>query len=114
MGENAICVNDVFDGMLEGKHMSYDEKQILFGEAIREAGKKNGDPMIIVMMKKLEQSKLHGIGEQSREELIAKLGVFLGAAGVTSIPANWNAKEKKDVSKEEICTAQQTVSEGEA
>ena len=104
-------VNGVFNMLSE--QMPSNEQQKLLNEAIRSAGKKNNDPLIDGLKKKFNGSKLHGMSDHAREELIAKLGIFLSAAGISSIPENGKQKEF-DYVPEKICPTEKTVQESAA
>ncbi|MBQ6518663.1 MAG: hypothetical protein IJI14_08085 [Anaerolineaceae bacterium] len=85
--QKSAHVTDVFSKMTD-EIIPADQKLKLLEDSIREAWRKNEDENLKIIEKDLSRLKTHNIGDLSRIELFAKLGVFFSLMNISSIPEN--------------------------
>lgn len=78
-------VTDVFTQMTD-EIIPVDQKLKLLEDSIKEAWRKNEDENLKIIEKDLSRLKTHNIGDLSRIELLAKIGIFFSLMNISSIP----------------------------
>lgn len=83
--QKPACVTDVFTQMTD-EIIPVDQKLKLLEDSIKEAWRKNEDENLKIIEKDLSRLKTHNIGDLSRIELLAKIGIFFSLMNISSIP----------------------------